>query len=66
VTIELKTSFVHPVTLGVGVLRAEGAVVHPGNRVATAEARLEGEDGTLYAHASSTWLISQLAKRLAA
>lgn len=63
VTIELKTSFVHPVTLASGILRAEGSVVHPGNRVATAEARLEGEDGTLYAHASSTWLISNLAEK---
>ncbi|HEY8103807.1 MAG TPA: PaaI family thioesterase [Gaiellaceae bacterium] len=63
VTIELKTSFVHPVTLGSGILRAEGTVVHPGSRVATAEARLEGEDGTLYAHASSTWLIYELAKK---
>jgi uncharacterized protein (TIGR00369 family) len=63
VTIELKTSFVHPVTLDSGVLRAEGRVVHPGSRVATAEARLEGEDGTLYAHASSTWLISRLAEK---
>ena len=63
VTIELKTSFVHPVTLDSGILRAEGAVVHPGSRVATAEARLEGEDGTLYAHASSTWLIYDLAHK---
>ena len=63
VTIELKTSFVHPVTLGSGVLRAEGSVVHPGSRVATAEARLEGEDGTLYAHASSTWLISSMTEK---
>jgi uncharacterized protein (TIGR00369 family) len=63
VTIELKTSFVHPVTLGSGILRAEGTVVHPGSRVATAEARLEGEDGTLYAHASSTWLISNIAEK---
>ena len=61
VTIELKTSFVHPVTLASGVLRAEGRVVHPGSRVATAEARLEGEDGRLYAHASSSWLIQELA-----
>jgi uncharacterized protein (TIGR00369 family) len=61
VTIELKTSFVHPVTLASGILRAEGSVVHPGKRVATAEARLEGEDGTLYAHASSSWLIASLA-----
>ncbi len=63
VTIELKTSFVHPVTLASGVLRAEGRVVHPGARVATAEARLEGEDGRLYAHATSTWLIQALAEK---
>jgi uncharacterized protein (TIGR00369 family) len=64
VTIELKTSFVQPVTLASGILRAEGHVVHPGSRVATAEARLEGEDGTLYAHASSTWLIYDVAEKL--
>ena len=63
VTIELKTSFVHPVTLGSGILRAEGMVVHPGSRVATAESRLEGEDGTLYAHGSSSWLIHDLAEK---
>ena len=63
VTIELKTSFVDPVTLASGILRAEGTVVHPGSRVATAEAKLEGEDGTLYAHASSTWLIYDLEEK---
>ena len=42
VTIELKTSFVHPVTLASGILRAEGTVVHPGSRVATAEAQARG------------------------
>ena len=60
VTIELKTSFVRPVTLATGALRADGRVVHPGSRVATAEAKLEDADGTLFAHASSTWLISDL------
>jgi uncharacterized protein (TIGR00369 family) len=63
VTIELKTSFVRPVTLATGALRADGRIVHPGSRVATAEAKLEGADGTLYAHASSTWLISDLARK---
>ena len=53
----------HPVTLASGILRAEGTVVHPGSRVATAEAKLEGEHGTLYAHASSTWLIYDLAEK---
>jgi uncharacterized protein (TIGR00369 family) len=59
VTIELKTSFVRPVTLASGQLRAEGSVVHPGSRVATAESKLLDDEGTLFAHASSTWLISQ-------
>jgi uncharacterized protein (TIGR00369 family) len=63
VTIELKTSFVRPVTLETGPLRAEGSVLHPGSRVATAEAKLLDEDGTLYAHASSTWLIHELASK---
>jgi uncharacterized protein (TIGR00369 family) len=56
-TIELKSSFVRPVTLATGPLRAEGTVVHPGSRVSTAEAKLTGADGTLYAHASSSCLI---------
>ena len=42
VTIELKTSFVRPVTLASGPLRADGRIVHPGSRVATAEAKLRG------------------------
>ena len=63
VTIELKTSFVRPVTLDTGYLRAEGSVVHPGSRVATAEAKLLDEHGILHAHASSTWLIHDLARK---
>jgi uncharacterized protein (TIGR00369 family) len=58
VTIELKTSFVRPVTLASGLLRAEGSVVHGGKRIATADAKLLDEHGTLFAHASSTFLVS--------
>jgi hypothetical protein len=36
---------------------AQGSVVHRGRTVAAAESRLLAEDGTLYAHATSTWLI---------
>jgi uncharacterized protein (TIGR00369 family) len=57
VTIELKTSFVRPVTLASGPLRAEGTVVHAGSRVATAEAKLFDAEGTLFAHATSTLLV---------
>jgi uncharacterized protein (TIGR00369 family) len=63
VTIELKTSFVRPVTLASGQLRAEGSIVHPGSRVATAEGRLLDEEGTLFAHASSSWLIYDAARK---
>ncbi len=63
VTIELKTSFVRPVTLASGLLRAEGSIVHPGSRVATAEAKLLDDDGTLFAHASSSWLIYEVARK---
>jgi uncharacterized protein (TIGR00369 family) len=56
-TVELRTSFVRRVTLELGVLRAEGVVVHCGSRMATAEARLVDRDGVLYANASSTALV---------
>ncbi|MBA3787492.1 MAG: PaaI family thioesterase [Actinobacteria bacterium] len=56
-TVELKTSFVRPVTLAAGPLRAEGRVVHHGSRIATAEAKLVDGVGTLYATSSSTSMI---------
>lgn len=56
-TVELKTSFVRPVTLAAGPLRAEGRVVHHGSRIATAEAKLVDGAGTLYATSSSTSMI---------
>ena len=56
-TVELRTSFVRPVTLDTEVFRVEGAVVHSGSRLATAEAKLVDRAGTLYANASSTALV---------
>jgi acyl-coenzyme A thioesterase PaaI-like protein len=41
----------------VPLVRAEGRLVHGGRQVATAEGRLVGADGKLYAHASTTCLI---------
>ena len=63
VTIELKTSFVRPVTLASGQLRAEGSIVHPGSRVATAQAKLLDHDATLFAHASTSCLIQAAARQ---
>ena len=41
-------------------VRAEGRVIHCGRQLATAEARLVGADGTLYAHATTTCLVFEL------
>jgi len=53
-TLELKINYTRPVVAGVGTLRCEATVIHVGNRVGTAEARVVGEDGKLYAHATTT------------
>ena len=56
-TAELKVNFVRAVTTRVPLLRAIGSVIHVGNRMATADGRLVGPDGKLYAHASTTCFI---------
>jgi uncharacterized protein (TIGR00369 family) len=59
-TLELKLNLVRAVPLDVPLVRAEGRVVHPGRQVATAEGRLVGADGKLYAHATTTCLLFDL------
>jgi len=56
-TLELKVNYVRALTEKVSVVRAVGQVISCGSRIATAEARLVGPDGTLYAHATTTCLI---------
>ena len=56
-TLELKVNIVRALTDQVPLVRAEGTVVHGGRQVATAEGRLVGPDGKLYAHATTTCLI---------
>jgi uncharacterized protein (TIGR00369 family) len=56
-TLETKVNLVRAIKPTTGPLRAEGRVLHRGTTVATAEGRLVGEDGRLYAHATSTCLI---------
>jgi uncharacterized protein (TIGR00369 family) len=58
-TLELKINYVRAVTQATGRVYAEGSVVHSGGRVATTEARVHDESGTLYAHATSTCLIQR-------
>jgi len=56
-TLELHLNFVRALTDAVPLVRAEGKVIHGGRQVATAEGRLLGPDGKLYAHATTTCLI---------
>jgi uncharacterized protein (TIGR00369 family) len=56
-TLELKLNLVRTLTDAVPLVRAEGRLVHSGRQVATAEGRLVGPDGKLYAHASTTCLV---------
>lgn len=56
-TLELKLNLVRALRDDVPRVRAEGRVVHAGNQVATAEARLVGPDGRLYAHGTTTCLV---------
>lgn len=59
-TLELKLNIVRSISLDVPLVRAEGYTVHVGKQVATAEGRLVGHDGKLYAHASTTCLVFEL------
>lgn len=56
-TLELKVNMVRSLNDGVPLVRAEGKVIHAGRQVATAEGRIVGPDGKLYAHATTTCLI---------
>ena len=56
-TLELKVNIVRSLTDTVPLVRAEGKLIHAGRQVATAEGRIVGPDGKLYAHATTTCLI---------
>ncbi|MDE2367763.1 MAG: PaaI family thioesterase [Burkholderiales bacterium] len=60
-TAELGVNMVRALTPKVARVRAEGRVIHCGRQLATAEARLVGPDGTLYAHATTTCLVFETA-----
>jgi len=62
-TAELGVNLVRAIGPKVARVRAEGKVIHCGRQLATAEARLYGPDGTLYAHATTTCLVFELAQK---
>jgi uncharacterized protein (TIGR00369 family) len=58
-TIELKVNFVRPITTQTGRLRCEADVLHLGRRISLAQARLVDAQHRLYAHATTTCMISR-------
>jgi len=56
-TIDLSISLVRSLTERTGPIRSEAKVIHVGGSVVTAEGRIVGADGTLYAHATTTCLV---------
>jgi len=62
-TAELSVNIVRAASMKSGPLRAIGTVIHSGRQLATAEARIVGPDGKLYAHGTTTCLVFELKPR---
>ena len=59
-TAELGVNIVRAASHKSGPLRATGRVIHCGKQLATAEAKIVGADGKLYAHATTTCLVFEV------
>ncbi|MCW5636142.1 MAG: PaaI family thioesterase [Rubrivivax sp.] len=59
-TAELSVNLVRAVPPTLPRVRAIGEVLHCGRQLATAEAKLVGPDGTLYAHGTTTCLVFEM------
>lgn len=62
-SVEIKVSFMRPVTKASGTLTAVGTVTKGGRRIAFAEGEVRDADGALVATASSTLLVFELRSR---
>jgi uncharacterized protein (TIGR00369 family) len=57
ITLEVKLNYLRPVTAESGPMRCEARVIHTGNRIGVAEARMLDRKSRLYVYAVSTCLI---------
>ena len=62
-TTELSVNLVRALTPAISRFLAEANVLHCGKQLATAEAKLVGPDGKLYAHATTTCLVFESTAR---
>jgi len=58
-TLEFKVNFLRPVTAQTGPIEAHGRVIHEGGRVVQADGQVTGSDGMIYAHGTTTCLLSR-------
>jgi uncharacterized protein (TIGR00369 family) len=56
-TVETNVNFTRPIAPEGGKVRCEGRLLSRGRQIATADARLETDDGKLLAHGTSTLII---------
>jgi uncharacterized protein (TIGR00369 family) len=56
-TLELTINYTRPLQRESGEVRCEARVIHAGRRVATAEGRVVGAHGTIYAHGTTTCIV---------
>ena len=56
-TLEIAVRFLKPIPPVIGRVEAEGVAVQVGSRVGTAEGRITGADGTLFATGTTTCLV---------
>lgn len=56
-TLEIKVNMIRALTTAIPLVRAEANIIHVGRQTATAEGRIIGPDGKLYAYATTTCLI---------
>lgn len=61
-TLEIKVNMIRALTKAIPLVRAEANIIHIGRQTATAEGRIVGPDGKLYAHATTTCLVFDMPK----
>lgn len=56
-TIDLKITYLRPMTAGSAPVIAEGRTLHEGRRIVACEGRLTDREGKLCAHATATYMV---------
>lgn len=56
-TIDLKITYLRPMTAGSAPVVAEGKTLHVGRRIVACEGRLTDREGRLCAHATATYMV---------